>query len=215
MFGITSKSITNYLYGVLDTYGLVHYLVYYLQGDTLPAKPAWKSIVKKQINISEELKWKNGLIAKDAHRYWDIQQCLKPNVLYSIIKAHPHQKQSLMTLVKLLTIVQNDEAMLYALCHSVVTNSFDHVLMHCERLLDERNTMWDDILDYLDVHTEVRLVSMEDADIIQVILGKRWNGYKCDQDMYHVLCTVSSFVRFVFLLYINYVVPCVFSMMLN
>jgi len=116
MFGITSKSITNDLYGVMDRYGLAQNLVRYLQGGTLPDKPAWKAIVKEQMNISEELKWKSGLTVKDARRYWEIQQSLKPNVLYSIIKAHPQQKQCLMTLVKMLTIVENDEDMLCLRC---------------------------------------------------------------------------------------------------
>jgi len=64
-----------------------------------------------------------------------------------------------------------------------------------EGLVDKRCTMWDTILDYFDVHTEARLLNMEDADIIQVLLGKRWDGYKCVQDMHHMVCTVSSFLR--------------------
>jgi hypothetical protein len=58
-----------------------------------------------------------------------------------------------MILVKMLTIVQNDEDMLCLLCHRVVIDLVEHVLMHYEEILDERSTMWDEILDHLDVHT--------------------------------------------------------------
>jgi hypothetical protein len=51
MFGIISKSVTKYLQGFFDGYELVHYLVHYLQGGTLPVKLGWKSTVKEQMNI--------------------------------------------------------------------------------------------------------------------------------------------------------------------
>ena len=191
----TGKSITMNLYNVLNEYGLIDCVLSYLQGGSFPDKFAWKAIVREKVYQSEELKWKNGLFRKDASRYWEVQRNLRPNIIYHIIKTNPNEKKKLIVLIKALTIIQNDEDMLCTLCQCVVNDSVEHVLLRCEGLLDERCRMWDDILDALDVHIEAKLLNLEDHDILRIMLGKQWNGFKCIQDSHDMLCTVATFLN--------------------
>lgn len=195
IFGTTAKSITNDIYNVINKYGLSHYLVCYLQGGTFPDRYAWKYVVKEQIHSFEELKWKRGLFAKEADRFWAIQPCLQPNILYSFMKDNVEHKKYWMLLIKMLTIVQSDERMLCTLCGSVVTDSVEHILLRCEGLLQERADLWDKLLDGISVFAESELFRKEDNDVIKILLGQQWSGYECDTQMYKLLFTVAQFIE--------------------
>ena len=68
-----------------------------------------------------------------------------------------------MNIVKLLTIVEEDEPMLCTACGDILTDSVDHVMMKCRELLVERN-IWDHILYNMNVHSEVRFVAKSDKE---------------------------------------------------
>ena len=137
-----------------------------------------KNILKYSThNLSEERKWKRGLFAKDADRYWGIQPCLKPNILYRIMKDNIEHKHCWLLLIKMLTIVQTDECMLCTLCGKVLTDSVEHILLRCEGLLDERVEFWDKVLDGIPVLAEAELLGKEDKDIVKILLGQQWSGY--------------------------------------
>jgi hypothetical protein len=195
MFGSPTKSITSDLYNVTNKYGLSQYLICYLQGGTFPERYAWKCIVKEQIHVSEERKWKRGLFEKDADRFWGIQPCLKPNILYRIMKDNMEHKHCWMLLIKMLTIVQTDECMLCTLCGKVLTDSVEHILLRCEGLLHERVEFWDTLLDGIPVFAEAELLRKEDKDVVKILLGQQWSGYECDTQRHKLLYTVARFIE--------------------
>ena len=147
----------------------------YLSGGEFPVKRAWTSLVKEHVHAVELEKWTNGLIKKDVYRYRRVQPKLEYNQLYNVIRSKPLAKQNIMLLIRMLTIIDHDEDMLCTLCHKTLTDSVEHVMIRCEGLLQERNTMWDKLLDSVDVYAEVHLLNQGDSNILDILLGRKWS----------------------------------------
>ena len=150
-----SKTITSDFVRVLKKYNLYKYLLSYLRGGTFPDKLPWKYIVKAQVHMFEEIQWKINLRNKDANRYLRIQPKLNTNIVYTHIKSNLSLRSKLMSIVYMLTIVEEDEIMMCSECNNVLTNSVDHYIMRCNKFIIMRNKLWDDILDSMNAHAEV------------------------------------------------------------
>jgi hypothetical protein len=57
----------------------------------------------------------------------------------------------------------------------------EHILIRCEQLLEERNDLWENIVNVLGVKAEVELFCKEDEDIMRIMLGKEWQYLNKDQ----------------------------------
>ena len=167
-----TKTLTSDYIAVLQKYDLYSYLLMYLKGGHFPDKLAWKHIVKVQVTRIEELSWKTNLQKKNATRYLRVQPTLNINTLYVHIKHNLCIRDKLMGIIYMLTIVENDEIMLCDACNNTLTDSVDHYLMRCCKFSALRNTMWNDLLDTVSVHSEAYLLSMADSDILDILLGK-------------------------------------------
>ena len=166
------NTITYDLLNVLKSYNLQDYLYSYLAGGTFPPKAEWKNIIKYNIYRSEENKWKQGLVQKGCHRYINVQPKLEENILYNIIKQNLRHKPDLMVLLKMLTVPENYEESQCDLCKSLLNDPVEHTLLHCQCLIEERNIMWDNILNNLDIKLEAELFSAEDSEVLAVLMGK-------------------------------------------
>ena len=84
-------------------------------------------------------------------------------------------RSSLQILIKVLSVPENFYLpMLCELCNTTVTDSVEHLFMRCENLVDERNELWDRLLDTFGVSAEVDLFNTDDDDILEILLGKTW-----------------------------------------
>ena len=52
-----------------------------------------------------------------------------------------------------------------------------HVIAECPTLFQERNTLWDFIVDDLNVNLSVRLSCLSDLSFVDVISGRPWSGF--------------------------------------
>ena len=165
-------SITNDLVSVIKRYNLVNYLYTYLAGSNFPDKVIWKSIVKENIYINELSKWKHGLLKKGCFRFINVQNDLKENIIYTIIKSNLNVKSDLMLLMKMLTVPENYEQSQCDLCQALVNDPVEHTFLQCQSLISERSGMWDLILNNLDIQLEAVLFSMSDENMVEILLGK-------------------------------------------
>ena len=175
--GLDVKTATGDLIRVLHKYDIHNYLHRYSVGSSFPGKIPWKHIVKENISRVENSNWSGGLVRKGALRFHEIHPTLSVHPLYKYLCKDLSLRQQIMNIVKLLTIVEEDEPMLCTACGDILTDSVDHVMMRCRELLVERNIMWDHILDNMNVHSEVRFVAKSDKEAIHILLGK------CDPDI--------------------------------
>ena len=187
-------NITSDLGRVIHKYNMSPYLFTYLSGGEFPTKRAWKALVKEHIHNVEYDKWTTMLIHKNVFRYRRVQPKLEPNRLYNVVRENPNLKSTIMLLIKMLTIIDNDEDMICTSCGKTLTDSVEHVMMRCEGLLAERNTMWDKLLDAVDVHAEANLLNKCDMNILDILLGRRWSKLTNASDINNFYCTISQFV---------------------
>ena len=105
-------NITSDLGCVIHKYNMSPYLFTYLSGGEFPTKRAWKALVKEHIHNVEYEKWTTMLIQKNVCRYRRVQPKLEPNRLYNVVREKPNLKSTIMLLIKMLTIIDNDEDMI-------------------------------------------------------------------------------------------------------
>ena len=168
-------SITYDLISTLREYQLAEYIVDYVTDDSIPCKLAWKSLICDSLGSIEQQKWSRGLSLKTANRFHRIQPQLQTNVIYEIMGRNIQLRSSLQILIKVLSVPENFYLpMLCELCNTTVTDSVEHLFMRCENLVDERNELWDRLLDTFGVSAEVDLFNRDDDDILEILLGKTW-----------------------------------------
>jgi len=172
VYGKTTETVTGDLVRVLNKYNLYDYLYTYITGSDFPDKTAWKAIVRLEIERVEQSSWRNGLSEKNVVRYQRIQPQLQSSLLYKCLRNNLKQRHSIMHIIMFLTIIEHDEPMLCTACGQIVTDSVEHVMMRCASLVDERNDMWNRILDSVEVQAEAELVARDDLETLDILLGK-------------------------------------------
>ena len=180
----TSEShanITTDLILVTKKYSVYNHLFSYVCGGSFPSKIPWKSIISEQIHLVEEAKWTNNLIKKGAVYFNNTQPCLKPSIIYKVIKRDLFNKDKYMLLLQLLTLPRLDLPLACVLCNNYMYNVVEHMLINCTILI-ERNNFWDSLSDCLSIHAESDLFNMEDQKIVYIMLGKSWKYLDKDID---------------------------------
>ena len=153
-------TVTTDLIRVLHKYGVYNYLHKYVVGGVFPNNKIGKQMVKHNINSNQQEIWSRGFLIIGATRFLRVHPNFVVHPLYQCLKRDMPLRNSIMNIIRMLTIVEEDEQMLCTGCDEVVTNSVDHVMMRCTALLD--------------VHAEARIVALSDTDTIDILLGKEF-----------------------------------------
>ena len=61
-------------------------------------------------------------------------------------------------------------------CSKEYTDIACHIICECSHFMEERNILWDFIIDTLDVQRSVAISCMEDKLFTDSILGRKWTG---------------------------------------
>jgi hypothetical protein len=178
---ITTNNLTADYVSLMNKYGLSNYLVRYLHGGQFPQKTQWKAIVNDQVNKDAQANWSQNLKTKKANRFVNIQPTLKHNALYGVIKRNKYARNAILLLIQLLSIPDNCNVFVCNLCNKQTDDYVEHILIRCEQLLEERNDLWENIVNVLGVKAEVELFCKEDEDIMRIMLGKEWQYLNKDQ----------------------------------
>ena len=199
------SSITADLMSVSKRYNLSQYILAYASGSTFPQKQAWKAIVNDHVNAQDQQIWSDCLFKKQAYRFIDVQPQLQPNPLYGVIKRNKNNRKNIMILIQLLSVPDNCNVFICNLCNKSTSDYVDHIMTSCECLIDNRDKLWDNILDALGVEAEVNLFQRDDEQVTRIMLGKVWiqpERFKHDQFICEVaravsaLCNTTDFRRY-------------------
>ena len=89
-----------------------------------------------------------------------------------------HRHRPLVMLAKLLSLPTKETAVSCVLCNNDYYDVTEHIFMYCIYLNDIRNTMWDDMINVLNVELSVELWNKPDYEILDIMLGARWSALR-------------------------------------
>ncbi|CAC5402883.1 unnamed protein product [Mytilus coruscus] len=164
------RSITYDLIKTLIKYAMHSFLESYMDDLYISDKKLSSKIVKQSIEIREENNWKSSIQSRpELCRYYEIQNRLSIHRLLRLAVVYLHLNYKLLVMVKLGSIAIKDGQC--SLCGCYSTDVVQHLILYCEKLLDERNNMFYRIVDVLPVQESVRFFQQDDSDIIVALLG--------------------------------------------
>ena len=106
---------------------------------------------------------------------------------------HMHHNKSFMSVIRLLSLPSTTyESDKCNLCDKTYTDISTHVITESHLLYEQRNVLWDRLLDRLDVNTSVNLSSIEDSLFTDICFGKQWNGFRNVQDVEALYADVAT-----------------------
>ena len=170
--GNNMKGFVPDIFRILRECQLHTFMYTYLRGGTFPTKIEWKHIIKGSHQLMEA---RNSTINnEDSLKYINVVrfggQC---NILYRIAKRHPSSSNALIRMARLLSIP--NRIGVCVLCGIVYDDIVVHIINVCTVFVAERSSLWDGIIDLVDVHASVELFNMTDEDFTYIVLGKSWH----------------------------------------
>jgi sorting nexin-29 len=193
--GVLNQSMKGYIPDILEVLNacnLKEYFMEYVHGGRFPVKHTWKSmashaVAKLDISVNEMS------LARKA----DSARCIRlmcqgekmvMHRFYSMIQRGVDKQYlaSLFTMIRILALPSTSyEEPICKLCHKCYDDLVCHIIAECPQLSDERNILWDYILDNMDVHRSVAISCMEDWKFVDILLGGNWTGFN-DMDVVDV-----------------------------
>ncbi len=188
--GITGEMIT-----ICKKYELMEHVNHYLKDGVFPEKRPWKYIIEDKIKNTVYKKFNNQTTEDDYKRF----KCIHPdppqvNPVWSVAKAKPYMVHICMQVAKLIAYPSYNE-LLCEFCGSLNEDILLHCAMHCPKTKEERDDMWDILINKLDVDQSVYLHSLEDDEFLSVLMGGPCKVFECIEDHIDFLIISYTFLN--------------------
>jgi hypothetical protein len=171
--------------GILETCRLKDHLMIYMKGGRFPSKYDWKLTVINSVMTYDYDRAKHNLSSKtDCDRFirtMDIDNHVVMHPFYSIMRRSRNLKDNkalwaVIRLIALPSLTYNLSSC--RLCGKDITDVACHVITQCPTLYEERNVLWEYIMDTLDVRQSVHVSCMDDEQFLETVLFNIWNGFR-------------------------------------
>lgn len=186
--GINNTSMKGFfpdIIGILNICNLKNHLVTYMQGGRFPAKHDWKLMSKNAvIKYDYDIAIQSLASKTDCERYirfMDIDSHIVIHQFYGIMRRSRDLKnnRALWGVIRLIALPSTTyNVSSCKLCGKDISDVTCHVITQCPTLYQERNVLWDYIMDTLDVRQSVKLSCMEDEQFLETVLFKTWKGFR-------------------------------------
>ncbi|CAC5363156.1 unnamed protein product [Mytilus coruscus] len=135
------------IYKAVEKYNMTDYIVM-LQILVLSHKKNWSVIVNWNIEANEETWWLYRISGdNDFYMFRHIHSAIKPHKTWTISKQFPELRVSAKYVIDLCSVVRyEDEHLLCDKCGKFFLNIVEHVLVSCDFTQDERDDLWQDII---------------------------------------------------------------------
>ena len=194
---------------ILQQHNLINELRTYMCGGHFPSKSEWKAMTKFSVMKSDIDDARNILRSKS-----DNTRCIR--VLYSgeELEMHPFHSiiqtsrsrikaKPLITALTLLALPETSYTVpKCSLCTNDYTDIICHIITQCPRLHEERNTLWDFIIDCVDVETSTRLFHLEDETLVDWLFGGH-RGLCGQQDLEIMYPELSQLIHRLFYMHVK------------
>lgn len=164
------SSLTFDLVQTLLKYDMSSFFENFIEESFIPNKSLWSKVISQTITIYEENKWQQLVQQRpELRRYGKIHRSLTEHRLVRLCSKYQHKRNQLMILTYLgsLAIISGQ----CSLCNKSIDDLVKHLILHCEYLINDRNSMFYSIVDLVPVQDSVNLFNQEDDDILLTLLG--------------------------------------------
>ena len=170
------------IHHILNSVDFTDTLLIYMQGGRFPSKREWRGICRISIRTHDYNINVNNLRDTDARYARQMARETHPqrHPFYDVIKRSRDIRHnvSLLWLIRTLTLPgYGYDTRTCTLCGKIYEDIMIHVIAECPKLFQERNTLWDFIVDDLNVNLSVRLSCLSDLSFVDVISGRPWSGF--------------------------------------
>jgi len=104
--------------------------------------------------------------------------------------------KALLTTIKLLSLPNTTyDSHECKLCNQPYSDVSNHLIAEYPVLYEERNILWDCILNTLDVRISVKLSSIDNSQFTDILFGRKWHGFSqllCIDELYCKTAKVLS-----------------------
>ena len=159
-------------------------VISYLAGGCIENKHIWKSCIKGIIKTKENQMFVDKLQQKGAERFLRVHDKLQVHPIYLIMKSNLMERKSLMNTIKLLAFPERSEECECRYCGKIYTDTVNHYVMNCQNLIQERQEMWDKVLDSLPCAAEAKLFQKDSDTQLDTLLTKQWDLFKNKHEYY-------------------------------
>ncbi len=168
---VFTKGITGEMIKICKKYNLTDHVKNYLKSGSFPEKHQWKCIIGDEINNIVYRDFHNNTNDVDYKRF----KCVHPdplqvNPVWRVAKTKPHMVDTCMTVAKLIAYPSYHE-MLCEYCGCLNYDILLHCALHCIKTKEERDEMWEILVNKLSVEQSVYLFSLEDDVFLNVLMG--------------------------------------------
>jgi hypothetical protein len=167
---------------ILDNVSLKAELISYMHGGRFPTKHQWKQMVTSGIQRLDYTASVNRLRHNDVRysRQMDPDRHLQIHPLYNVIRRSSsiQTNKSLLWLTRMIALPDTSyQEAVCKLCRKCYTDIVVHIITECPELYNERNSLWDFILDELDVELSVRISCLSDESFTDIVCGLPWSRF--------------------------------------
>ena len=164
------KGFIPEIHQILDYYGLTQFLDEYNSMRYFPVKKVWSSILKDRITLKENESYVKGLMAKTVeHVALKSHPSIQTHSIYRLMTSMSTNRNKLSLLIKLLSIPEGI-VVECGMCKQIISNIVIHMFVYCVALNSVRNTMWEEIINMLDVEFSVALDNKSDSELVSIFL---------------------------------------------
>ena len=172
-----------------------HWEKYIKTGFTeFPIYSSWKILIKKAVQTSEQREWLNRTendedfsLFKQVH-----SNTGQPSQIWKYAQRFPEQLDTCRSVAKFITKTPTSfiNIQLCCYCGKFYSDIYLHLAMECSKCFDEREKLWNDIINNLSVEFSVYLNNIEDDQLFCLMLGK--TPESCFLDEKDLLFKLSS-----------------------
>ena len=179
---------------ILRKYHLHTYLRGYMQGKEFPTKSCWKILVKESISEYERTRCRETLSVKnDVQRFLRIMgdRLYKHSFPYYTASMQNIEYAQLLKLTKLVCLPTYTVPLTCELCGTEYHDVVEHIFVYCPDMMDVRDSMWEELVNTLDVEDFVDLWNKPDDETLDILLGAKWRPLRnkqTRQDFLDIMC---------------------------
>ena len=188
--------ITKSLINTLLKYDLVEFLHNYIISGYFPPKHIWNNIVKHAIREREEHIWTvNSGARPELSRFVQIQRKLKPNNLLLLSYIFPEYTKDIINVLKIASCPKMNTTCY--MCDRDVEDIILHIVMSCQCFVQERNLLYDIIVNILPVELSISFFEQNDEDILTTFLGglTHWTSNINDEIWVELMLNICEYLN--------------------
>ncbi len=193
------KITNSFIHEVLHLffkYDLLCHLHSYVSSGTFVDKLTWSKVVHNKVKHREYSYISSlPLYKPDLKLFYDIHPSMSIHHLWKIAYIHPLYTVQISSMIQIAAAKRFQAEC--ELCMKHVNDYRTHIILHCERLVHDRNLLFDELASVLDIGVYITLCDQDDDTLMNCLLGGENNDlWSIDWDTWEqFILSTSRFIH--------------------